>query len=266
MNLTDAMELNRNAIDLIQTGFESEAMRLLGSSELNYINLQPTDEWNDNNECQESQEGGDGGNCDTVTSSTGSQQRQSSIPFAVVSVPTDDFMSTSLFASGNRPPEPPHSFFTIYNRAFEFHLTNPLVPASRMTRAVWFQCATNVPAVILFNAGLACHILAVWETSKDLFEMALVFYNTSYRMLSDQILLRVYVDEMDILHMALANNMGHCHARLENTDQMTRCYNDLCIIYLTTKQKHLLSSEEQAFFWNRIAAGVGFWQQPAAAA
>lgn len=124
----------------------------------------------------------------------------------------------------------------------------------------------NAPTVLLFNAGLASHILAVRETSSSLFERALLFYESAYKLIRNQEGLHQYATEMDIVYMALVSNMSHCYARLQNTNHMVRYHNELCHIYLGTGKLHRLTIEEQAFFEDRIETGVGYWRLPAAAA
>jgi hypothetical protein len=45
MNLTDAIEMNSNVVELIQCGYEREAISLLEPPQMDYLQLQRKNEW-----------------------------------------------------------------------------------------------------------------------------------------------------------------------------------------------------------------------------
>jgi hypothetical protein len=134
--LAAAIEINLDAIDWIQTGLEREAIELLDSTWLT-LNLQQLP---------------DGLIDADATGMTGP-------PFTLQSVATDDFMSASPYPNRewSIAAEPEQSCFTIFNRAFQFQVK---AQESLTSRSIWCTCAANLPIAMLYNEGLAYHILA----------------------------------------------------------------------------------------------------------
>jgi hypothetical protein len=157
-----------------------------------------------------------------------------------------------------------------FNRAFEFHIdpnTTTTTTTTRMSRrAAWVRCASNLPTVMMYNEGLAYHILAQRDDSPVLFNAALQYYLQSYNSMVQQSSVFQYDSEMDILFMALTNNMGRCFGRLHDIGRMMWCYNELLAMYSSSTNKHNLTKEEQEFFQQRILHGNDYQLRPSAAA
>jgi hypothetical protein len=189
MTLLAANELNLDAIDLIQTCLEREAIQLFDAT------------WGTLNFHQPAQLLDD-------APIVGGINAMPPPNFTLESVSTDDFMSASIYQNNewSVAAEPCYSFFTIFNRAFKFHPIEG--DLEQMPRTSWFEFATNMPIAVFFNHGLAYHIWALREDSTALFSVALQHYNQAFRLILDQSRMLQYKSEMDILYMGLNGCIG----------------------------------------------------------
>jgi tetratricopeptide (TPR) repeat protein len=145
----------------------------------------------------------------------------------------------------------PNNFFYLYKRAFIFDLrgqeANPLV---------WLRCMPQIHAVLLYNAGLAFHRLAAQNGSTPTFLKALEMYQMSQDLLESNTEYGLYASELDILRLALANNMGHCYSHFNNVDETRNCLERLLALFLFSASTILLTKEEYDFYHISILFGV----------
>jgi hypothetical protein len=139
----------------------------------------------------------------------------------------------------------PGNFFTVYNRAFVFCKTD--TDLSRL-----FQCFPYLSAVVLYNAGLTFHRLAVTEGSSRKYEKALEFYCQCKKMLDSNVAAGLHLMELDVLVMALANNMGYIYSHFFQLDESKHCLERMITCFFTFSSKVLLTRDEYVFFYMNI--------------
>jgi hypothetical protein len=110
------------------------------------------------------------------------------------------------------------------------------------------ECQSEGAAQKFVFAGLVHHIVAVQDSSRDLFKVALTHYTESFKRIQENSDLGLHCANMDLLYMALLNNMGHCRARLYDTTCMMISYEYLHIAYALTTQGQRWTKEEDDFF------------------
>jgi lipoprotein signal peptidase len=101
----------------------------------------------------------------------------------------------------------------------------------------------------LYNTGLVFHLLALQTGSTSIFLKALELYKLSMIILEDNAKNGFYVSELDILILALTNNMGHCHSHFNNLDDVSMCLQRICKVFLLSVSTVLLSDDEYVFFY-----------------
>jgi hypothetical protein len=171
---------------------------------------------------------------------------QQSQPFKIRSVPTDDYMSAVPL-----PRNLEQNVFTLYNRAFEFVvLQNDIV-----LPAIWLQCVDVVFIVFSFNHALGRQMMAVRNESNEMYRQVQVAYMGTYARLQRLVSNNQYKSEYDILFMALLNNLGHCHAALEEPDAAMQCFNALYFMFRNSSQRHRLTVDGMSFYEARMTLG-----------
>jgi hypothetical protein len=173
--------------------------------------------------------------------------------FVLSSVLTDDIMDATPVRLENDP------IFTIYNRAFDFDKAS----TDALTDFTWLRCASNIATVLLFNAGLACHVLAVQTESDDWYAEAMHYYTISAQSVRGQMESRQYDGELDLLVMALYNNLGHCYECWGSQDQDTDSATSLCFDYVrsifvgsNSRLYAIMNTVEYQFFVQRLTLGL----------
>jgi hypothetical protein len=171
----------------------------------------------------------------------------------VHSVNTDNSTSSKVsMADEEDLKASPSNFFSIYNRAFVLndHGRDIDLP-------LWLRCVPHIPAVLLYNAGLTYHRRAVSDGSTSMFVKALELYQMSKIFLENNANSGFYLIELDILLLALANNMGHCHSHFCNMTETRMCLEHMLTIFFRSESTVLLTKDEYVFFYINILLGVG---------
>jgi tetratricopeptide (TPR) repeat protein len=157
----------------------------------------------------------------------------------------------SMLNDGDSNSASPNNFFYLYKRAFIFDLrgqeANPLV---------WLRCVPQIPAVLLYNAGLIFHRLAVRNGSTSTFLKALELYHMSQNLLEGNTEYGLYAAELDVLRLALTNNMGHCYSHFNNVNETRNCLERMLVLFLFSASAILLTKEEYDFYHISILFGV----------
>lgn len=155
--------------------------------------------------------------------------------------------------------------FVLFRRAL--HLST--VPTAVSIRNGLFK--NSMSAVLLYNAGLAHHILGLQRCDSQILTSALEYYAMSYTMLADQ--MKSGLAEfgwISLGFLGLANNMGHIYAYFRNFSKADTCGSELSTIL-----SNLLSSpgecpcmedEEYLVFFMNVCffQGRTFFAAPAA--
>jgi hypothetical protein len=274
MALQEAIQLNRDAIFLIQTGFEERAILLYSGWEnrltADLVNSDATGNQLEVHlipDCPSSSRSPSpipsANDHDTVyifetsvasnrtmSSEAKSQLIASTAVFVIRSIQTAD-QQMSAVPVQDCGADPASSYvFTLYSRAFDFD-----TDFRAMTRLGWLRCAANIPVVFLFNMGVAHHIRAVHNRSMQQFTTALSCYLQVRHILEDHAANGVYDHGLDILVMALYNNMGHCYERQNDSVNAMFCFDQLLVFFLFSDLTPLLTDEEYRFFSTRATLG-----------
>jgi hypothetical protein len=249
--LSGAVELNDFLVKMIQARRERGLVKLFKPTRLSTLKIQMPAELEKDDDV-----------ADVPTAGAAAATEGPS--YTIKSVSTGGFLSAAVVHDSvrNRPAEPYDSFFTMFNRAFDF------VPAdcTATNRTAWTEAAANIAPAIMYNAGLFHHIVVVQDSSRDMFNVALTHYTESFKRIQQNSDLGLHRTDMDLLYMALLNNMGHCRARLHDTTCMMISYDYLRMAYTSTTQGRRLTKEEDDFFRYRIRLGMAYMRLPAGAA
>ena len=77
----------------------------------------------------------------------------------------------------------------------------------------------------------------------------------------------VNLTELDILRLALTNNMGHIHSHLSGSlGESLRCLERLLAVFFRSECKALMTKDEYVFFYINILLFVSRWPILAGAA
>ena len=166
----------------------------------------------------------------------------------VQSVNTDDFTSSKASMTHDMDLKTsPNNLFSVYNRAFVFN-----VHGRDMDLIFWLRCGPQIPAVLLYNAGLVFHRLALQDGSTATFLKALELYQMSKIVIENNAKNGYYMTELDVVLLALANNMGHCHSHFSNMEEVRICLERLLTIFFLSESSVLLTRDEYVFFYINI--------------
>lgn len=130
----------------------------------------------------------------------------------------------------------------------------------------WLRSVPHIPAVILFNAGLVKHRQAILlcstttpktsttssTSSTALFHEGLTLYKMAQHCLDCNAQSGYYVAELDVLSLALANNMGHVYSHFHEWDLVKACLEKMVLLFLFANTTFLLAGEEYEFFHTTI--------------
>ena len=142
----------------------------------------------------------------------------------------------------------PSNFFTMYNRVVEI---------ADISSRKWEKYSFHIPAILLYNSGLAWHRLAFRENCDAKYERALENYNAAHSQLIYHASLGIYHPEVcDILLLALCNNMGHIHSHFIHLKETRLCVEALFTVFFMIGNKRILSKEEYVFFYMNILLTV----------
>jgi hypothetical protein len=169
----------------------------------------------------------------------------SRVDVVIKSVPIDGPLCSLISMSEDANHKvSPGNYFSIYKRAFLMDVHD-----REMDLLGWLRCVPHMPAVLLYNTGLVFHLLALQTGSTSVFLKALELYKLSMIILEDNAKNGFYVSELDILMLALTNNMGHCHSHFHNLDDVSMCLERMSKVFLLSVSTVLLSDDEYAFFY-----------------
>lgn len=174
------------------------------------------------------------------------------VDVVIQSVPIDDSTNAVVTILEDMDHKiSPGNYFTIYKRAFR--LDNH---GREMDLLGWLRCVPHIPAVVLYNTGLVFHRLAMQNGSSASFQKALELYQLSMIILESNAKNGFYVSELDILMLALTNNMGHCHSHFHHMEDAWLCLQRMCKVFLLSVSTVLFSQEEYEFFYRVILLGA----------
>jgi hypothetical protein len=106
--------------------------------------------------------------------------------------------------------------FAFYGRLFAFEVHH-------VNATTWDRCVPHIPSVLLYNAGLLLYQLGLRNGCLEDFSRALDLFQRSRAMLAVQLQRGLGVAGLDILLLALANNMGHCYSHFQHTGKAKLC-------------------------------------------
>lgn len=142
----------------------------------------------------------------------------------------------------------PSNFFTMYNRVLEI---------ADISSRKWEKYSNHIPAILLYNSGLAWHRIAFRENCDAKYERALENYNAAHSQLIYHASLGIYHPEVcDICLLALCNNMGHIHSHFIHLKETRLCVEALFTVFFMIGNKRILSKEEYVFFYMNILLTV----------
>ncbi|GAX15675.1 hypothetical protein FisN_3Hh149 [Fistulifera solaris] len=142
----------------------------------------------------------------------------------------------------------PSNFFTIYNRVIEI---------ADISSLKWERYSNHIPAILLYNSGLAWHKIAFRENCDAKYERALENYSAAHSQLVYHASLGMYHPEVcDVLLLALCNNMGHIHSHFIHLKETRLCVEALFTVFFMIGNKRILSKEEYVFFYMNILLTV----------
>jgi hypothetical protein len=194
-----------------------------------------------------------------IWSSTGSpmdrtdtmqQQGESSNSKAVCGVSIDHPLckTNTSFLSAS-----PDNLFDFYNRAF---VISPNIAGGL---PVIYESVTV--AVLLYNTGLNCHGNAIRSGSSRELRRALQMYKMSLRIIQDNSSLHGE-DMLQVVLLALLNNMGCIHSHFYDWNEMNECREDLYSLFASSNN---LTMEDYVFFSYVLLPSYHISPVPAAA-
>lgn len=155
----------------------------------------------------------------------------------------------------------PGNMFSVYDRPF---VVNDQWRDADLL--VWAQSLPHVPAVLHFNAGLCCHRRACRTALTADYRRALAFYVTAGRLLEANARAGGYLTEVDILLLAVANNVGHIYSHLSCWDGAQSCLDRMLAVFVLSECKALMTMDEYVFFHINILLFTSRWPILAGAA
>jgi hypothetical protein len=143
--------------------------------------------------------------------------------------------------------------FVLFNRALHIHSEIPeeMVQTSGLYSRL-------MSAVLLYNVGLAHHLLGLQTSDSHVLLRSLEYYSMAYKTFSD-VQVKSMGEKPNFLalgFMALANNMGHVHAHFLNFARTDTCNRQLSLLLSSlhsAKEAPYLSDEEFAVFFQNLS-------------
>ena len=156
-------------------------------------------------------------------------------------------MSTVSMANEQDLHTSPGNLFSVYNRPF---IVNDQWRSVDLL--VWAQSLPHVPAILHYNIALILHRRACRSGISLQYQRALEYYETASRLLEGNALVGVYITELDILLLAIANNLGHIHSHFSNLPQARYCLDRMVAVFFLSECKALMTKDEYVFFYINI--------------
>jgi hypothetical protein len=145
----------------------------------------------------------------------------------------------------------PTNYFALYNRLFILE-----IEGKRRDVRLWLQCVPYLPAVLWYNSGLIKHRQAIRTGSTRLLRHALERYQMAMRCVQYNTQNGLVLCEVDVLVMALANNMGYCYSHVHDMIQVKECLERLFLLFMFAETTFLLHKTEFDFFHANILMGL----------
>ena len=115
--------------------------------------------------------------------------------------------------------------------------------------------------MVLYNAGLTLHRMALNDGSSSTFEKALEMYQLSDRLVRNSLQVdhehEIRKHDSEVLLLALANNMGHIYSHFFRYDDIGHCIEQMLGLFCISSCKVLLLQEEYIFFYMNILLVLG---------
>ena len=129
--------------------------------------------------------------------------------------------------NNTRPSDMEDDSVVFFNRALKIDETfSSLVK----TNPVYVEANSFLLGVLLYNLGLAHHLLGIKRGNSELYEKALDFYSLSHGSFTDQMYPFGYPTHF--LHvgiLAITNNVGHIHAYFRRSREVQICIDELIL-------------------------------------
>ena len=145
----------------------------------------------------------------------------------------------------------PGNLFSVYNRPFVVNQQ-----WRGMDVFVWSQSLPHISTVLHFNIGLVYHRLACRSGASHHYYQALEWYENAALLLEGNALAGVYLIELDILLLAIMNNMGHVHSHFNNLEQAQHIMKRMLTVFFLSESKSLMTKDEYVFFYTNIVLSV----------
>jgi tetratricopeptide (TPR) repeat protein len=156
---------------------------------------------------------------------------------------------TCLFAS------PPSTAYSMYNRALV--LSDDQDDYSLLVR---YQHRTG--AIILYNLALVHHNIGIHLGASTALPHALRLYEMAFEAIDQQ---GASLVDVQILLLALLNNMGNIHTHLFHFENAQRCLENLRMVVLAASSSTMAMDEDYIFFFiNSLYQGKELCFAPAA--
>jgi hypothetical protein len=167
------------------------------------------------------------------------------------SVTTDgcDSLKDPCLEDLNYTTTSPHNVFAFYSRAIA-------IEVYRDEASAWSRCVPHIPAVLLYNAAFILHQQAMRTRAMPDFVRALDLYQKSLSVLQTTTLCGWTMDGLDILLLALVNNMGHCYSHLKSHYRAKLCLEAVChLLQMSSHNPVAVTEEDYGFFRLSILFG-----------
>ena len=145
----------------------------------------------------------------------------------------------------------PGNLFSVYNRPFVVNQQ-----WRGLDVFVWSQSLPHISTVLHFNIGLVYHRLACRSGASHHYYQALEWYENAALLLEGNALAGVYLTELDILLLAIMNNMGHVHSHFNNLEQAQHIMKRMLTVFFLSESKSLMTKDEYVFFYTNIVLSV----------
>ena len=139
----------------------------------------------------------------------------------------------------------PHNYFSIYNRAFRFM-------DERARSHDWFRRVRLLPAMVLYNLGLAHHLLALQSVKSEQYCLALKYYDMALGAADCAQQKELPRSDYSLLVLALANNMGFIASHQFNEQQSLYLAGRMLTTFATMDCSRLLIKEEYVFYYMNL--------------
>lgn len=139
----------------------------------------------------------------------------------------------------------PQNFFSVYNRAFCFNEV-------RVRSLGWFRRLRLLPVVIMYNMGLAHHLIALRSVSCKTYHLAFQCYEIALNAVDEAQRTEICTSDYNLLSLALTNNMGFIRSHQFNVQQTLYFAGRMLTTFATMDCSQLLIKEEYVFYYMNL--------------